>query len=50
MDTVKKEFSESFAKLEEKIDLADLKHLIVNHTEPDHSGAVKELLRGGAPT
>lgn len=46
VDTVKKEFSEEFfAKLEEKIDLADLKHLIVNHTEPDHSGAVKELLR-----
>jgi flavorubredoxin len=46
IDTVKANFTKEFlAKLEEKIDLADLKHLIVNHTEPDHSGAVKELLR-----
>lgn len=46
VDGVKKEFeAEFFAKLEEKIDLAHLKHLIVNHTEPDHSGSIKELLR-----
>ena len=46
IDTVKANFTQEFlAKLEEKIDLADLKHLIVNHTEPDHSGAVKELLK-----
>ena len=45
IDGVKKEFQdEFFAKLEEKIDLADLKHLVVNHTEPDHSGSIKELL------
>lgn len=45
IDGVKKEFQEEFfAKLAEKIDLADLKHLVVNHTEPDHSGSIKELL------
>lgn len=45
IDGVKKEFQdEFFTKLEEKIDLADLKHLVVNHTEPDHSGSIKELL------
>ena len=46
VDTVKGNFTEEFLeKLEERIDLANLKHLIVNHTEPDHSGAVGELLR-----
>ena len=28
-----------------RIDLRDLRHVIVNHTEPDHSGSIKELLR-----
>lgn len=46
IDGVKKEFQEEFfAKLEELIDLRDLKHLVVNHTEPDHSGSIKELLK-----
>jgi len=46
VDTVKANFTKEFLeKLEARIDLADLKHLIVNHTEPDHSGAVGELLR-----
>lgn len=46
VDGVKLQFQdEFFAKLAEKIDLKDLKHLIVNHTEPDHSGSLKELLR-----
>ncbi|NLM41463.1 MAG: FprA family A-type flavoprotein [Firmicutes bacterium] len=46
VDGVKKEFEDEwFAQLEEKINLADLRHLIVNHTEPDHSGSIKELLR-----
>lgn len=46
IDGVKEEFQEEwFAKLEARIDLAKLKHLIVNHTEPDHSGSIKELLR-----
>mgnify|MGYP000858022619 FL=1 len=46
IDGVKLEFQdEFFAKLAEKIDLTDLKHLVVNHTEPDHSGSIKELLK-----
>lgn len=46
IDGVKKEFEEEFfAKLEEKIDLGDLRHVVVNHTEPDHSGSIGELLR-----
>lgn len=46
IDGVKLEFQdEFFAKLEEQIDLKDLKHLVVNHTEPDHSGSLKELLK-----
>ena len=40
-------FTEEFEKLEERIDLANLKHLIVNHTEPDHSGAEGSF--GGHP-
>ncbi len=46
IDGVKKEFEEEwFAKLEQVIDLAELRHVVVNHTEPDHSGSIKELLR-----
>lgn len=46
IDGVKKEFEDEwFAKLAERIDLRDLRHVIVNHTEPDHSGSIKELLR-----
>lgn len=46
IDGVKKEFQDEwFAKIAARIDLADLKHLIVNHTEPDHSGSIGELLR-----
>ncbi|MGI6148710.1 MAG: FprA family A-type flavoprotein [Firmicutes bacterium] len=46
VDTVKGNFTEEFLeKLEARIDLGELKHLIVNHTEPDHSGAAPELLR-----
>lgn len=45
IDTVKAEFSEEFLdRLEQEIDLADLKYLVVNHTEPDHSGSVQPLL------
>lgn len=46
IDGVKKEFQdEFFARLEEKVHLDDLRHLVVNHTEPDHSGSIKELLK-----
>lgn len=46
IDTVKKEFAEEyFANLAQHVDFGDLKYLVVNHTEPDHSGAVKMLLK-----
>ncbi len=46
IDTVKADFAEDFlAKLEQEIDLKDLRYLIVNHTEPDHSGSVPLLLK-----
>ncbi len=46
IDTVKKEFAEEyFAKIESITPLASIDYLIVNHTEPDHSGSMSELLR-----
>jgi len=45
IDTVKINFTEEFlAKLEQEIPLEEIRYLIVNHTEPDHSGAVGALL------
>ncbi|PWB76235.1 MBL fold metallo-hydrolase [candidate division GN15 bacterium] len=46
IDTVKKQFSaEYFAKVESLVPLDAVDYLIVNHTEPDHSGAIAELLK-----
>ena len=46
IDTVKKQFSdEYFAKVSQLVPLESIDYLIVNHTEPDHSGAIVELLR-----
>jgi NADH oxidase (H2O-forming) len=46
VDTVKEEFSEEFfARLESQVDYADIHHIILNHLEPDHSGALPELMR-----
>lgn len=36
---------ELFKQIQDKIDLAKLDYLIVNHVEPDHSGAIPALLR-----
>lgn len=45
IDNVKFEFTTEFVdKLTNEIDLTDLKYLVVNHTEPDHSGSIKALL------
>jgi len=45
IDTVKENFTEEFmAQLEREIDLNQIQYLVVNHTEPDHSGAVGALL------
>ena len=46
IDTVKKQFSdEYFDKLAKLVLIESIDYLIVNHTEPDHSGAIVELLR-----
>lgn len=46
IDTVKKQFSdEYFEKVSKLVPLESIDYLIVNHTEPDHSGAIVELMR-----
>jgi flavorubredoxin len=45
IDTVKAGFGdEYFANIEQIVPLSEITYLIVNHTEPDHSGAIKDLL------
>ncbi|OOZ36863.1 FprA family A-type flavoprotein [Solemya velesiana gill symbiont] len=46
IDTVKKNFSdEFFARLESEVDYSDIKAIVLNHLEPDHTGALPELMR-----
>jgi hypothetical protein len=45
IDTVKAPFSdEFFAKVEETVGLDQIDLVVINHTEPDHSGALVRLL------
>jgi flavorubredoxin len=45
IDTVKREFAdEYFGKLESLVSYEKIDYLVVNHTEPDHSGSMTELL------
>ncbi|NOU47718.1 MAG: FprA family A-type flavoprotein [Bacteroidales bacterium] len=45
VDTVKGKFwDEYIAKLRSQINPADIEYIILNHTEPDHSGCVGKLL------
>lgn len=45
MDTVKKEFSEDFFKsLELLCEYDEIKYIVLHHLEPDHSGALIELM------
>ena len=45
IDTVKDIFADDFfAKVNEKVALANIDIVVVNHTEPDHSGAIAKLL------
>lgn len=45
MDTVKKEFSEQFfLRLEQLCDYGEIKYIVLHHLEPDHSGALIELM------
>ena len=46
IDTVKENFSdEFFARLESEVDYSDIKVIVLNHLEPDHTGALPELMR-----
>jgi flavorubredoxin len=46
IDTVKENFSATFfARLEAVADYAEITTIVLNHLEPDHSGALPELLR-----
>jgi len=45
IDTAKVNFYEDFlAKIESIIDIRNIDYLIMNHTEPDHSGSAKKIL------
>lgn len=45
MDTVKKEFSkEFFLRLESLCSYDEIKYIVLHHLEPDHSGALEELM------
>lgn len=45
IDTVKESFTEEYlGKLSSLVNLNEIDYIIVNHTEPDHSGALKRLL------
>lgn len=46
IDTVKEEFAgEFFARLEQLASYDEIKAIVVNHLEPDHTGALPELMR-----
>ncbi|PUB75873.1 MAG: MBL fold metallo-hydrolase [gamma proteobacterium symbiont of Ctena orbiculata] len=46
VDTVKENFSdEFFARLESEADYSEIKVIVLNHLEPDHTGALPELMR-----
>jgi flavorubredoxin len=46
IDTVKENFSDTFfRRLESVADYGEIRAIVLNHLEPDHSGALPELLR-----
>jgi flavorubredoxin len=46
IDTVKEGFAETFfTRLESVADYAEIKVIVLNHLEPDHTGALPELMR-----
>lgn len=45
IETAKEKFSETWlSKLRQVTDPADLSYIVLDHTEPDHSGAMRQLL------
>ena len=46
IDTVKENFSdEFFTRLESVVDYSEIKVIVLNHLEPDHTGALPELMK-----
>ncbi|MES9813986.1 MAG: FprA family A-type flavoprotein [Candidatus Thiodiazotropha sp.] len=46
IDTVKENFSdEFFTRLESEVDYSEIKVIVLNHLEPDHTGALPELMK-----
>jgi flavorubredoxin len=46
IDTVKEPFTAEFiSRVKSQVDLKNIDYIIVSHTEPDHTGALSELLR-----
>ena len=46
MDTVKKEFSDDFfRRLESQCTYDEIRYIVLHHLEPDHSGALEELMK-----
>lgn len=46
IETVKEPFTEEFiSKIKQLSSPSDIEYIIMNHTEPDHSGALKHLLK-----
>ena len=44
IDTVKEEFCDEYLdNLRSVIDLSQIKYLLINHTEPDHSGSISKI-------
>ncbi len=46
IDTVKEPFTREFiSRIDSQVDLKDIDYIIINHSEPDHTGALPELLK-----
>jgi flavorubredoxin len=46
IDTAKLTFKEEFFdRIRDVVDIKDIDYLVMNHTEPDHSGLIKDLLQ-----
>ncbi|MBE0675975.1 MAG: FprA family A-type flavoprotein [Bacteroidales bacterium] len=45
IETAKEKFSEQYiAKIRKLCDLSEIEYIVLNHTEPDHSGALRQLV------
>lgn len=45
IETAKEKFSETYInKIRQLCDLSEIEYIVMNHTEPDHSGALRQLV------